>query len=111
MGRNESPDVGEIKFICEQIILGRTDGQIKSELEEDWGGRDIRTIRDIRRIFQAGKEVIMEDIGKAGRLVQGQLGEDINRVIDIVDHMSKGLRPVYYDKETGKVEYEAWLEF
>lgn len=110
MGRNESLDIEEIKFICEQVIKGRTDRQIKSDLEEDWGPRDIRTIRLVRRIFQAGQEVIVDDLSRTGKLTQGQLGEDINRVIDIVNHMSKGLRPVYYDKGTGKVEYETWLE-
>ncbi len=110
MGRNESPDIEEIKFICEQIIKGRTDNQIKSALEDDWGRRDIRTIRLVSRIFQVGKEVIMDELSRTGKLAQGQQGEDINRVIDIVNHMSKGLRPVY-DEKTGKIEYETWLEF
>ena len=110
MGSKEPLDIEEIKFICRQVIKGRTDRQIKTALEDDWGQRDIRTIRLVRRIFQAGQEVIVEDLGKEGKLAQGQLGEDINRVIDIVNHMSKGLRPVY-DERTGKIEYEAWLEF
>ena len=45
MGCSESLDIEEIKFICRQIMAGRTDTQIKSALEEDWGKRDIRTIR------------------------------------------------------------------
>ena len=110
MGRNESPDVEEIKIICKQIIKGRTDRQIKSALEEDWGLRDLRTIRQIRRIFEAGQEVLMDNLSRTGKLTQGQLGEDINRVIDIVNHMSKGLRPIY-DERTGKITYETWLEF
>jgi len=111
MGRRESPDIEEIKYICEQTLRRRTAGQIKVDLEEDWGGRDIRTIRFVMRVFSASEEVIMENLSRTGRLIQGKLSEDINRVIDIVDHMSKGLRPTYYDKATGKIEYEAWLEF
>lgn len=110
MGRKEPLDIEEIKFICRQVINGRTDSQIKSALEDDWGQRDIRTIRLIRRIFQAGQEVIMDNLSRTGKMATGQLGEDINRVIDIVNHMSKGLRPVY-DEKTGKITYEAWLEF
>lgn len=111
MGRRESPDIEEIKYICEQTLKGRNAGQIKVDLEEDWGGRDIRTIRFVMRVFSASEEVIMDNLSKTGKLVQGKLGEDIKRAIDIVDHMSKGLRPTHYNKETGKVEYEAWLEF
>ncbi len=110
MGRSESLDIEEIKFICRQILTGRTDTQIKSALEEDWGKRDIRTIRLIRRVFQAGQEVLMEDLSRTEKMTKGQLDEDIGRAIDIVNHMSKGLRPVY-DERTGKITYETWLEF
>lgn len=110
MGRSESLDIEEIKFICIQIMAGRIDTQIKSALEEDWGKRDIRTIRLIRRVFEASKEVLMDDLSRTAKMARGQLGEDISRVIDIVNHMSKGLRPVY-DERTGKIMYETWLEF
>ncbi len=110
MGRSESLDIEEIKFICRQIVAGRTDTQTKNALEEDWGKRDIRTIRLIRRVFQASQEVVMEDLTRTGKMANGQLGEDISRAIDIVNHMSKGLRPVY-DERTDKITYEAWLEF
>ncbi len=102
MGRSESLDIEEIKFICKQIITGRTDTQIKSALEEDWGKRDIRTIRLIRRVFQASQEVLMDNLSRTEKMSNGQLGEDISRTIDIVNHMIKGLRPVY-DERTGKI--------
>lgn len=111
MGRRESLGIEEIKLICEETMKRSTDKQIQAALEKRYGYRDMRTIRSVARVFWASKEVIIEDLSKTGRLVQGKLSEDINRVIDIVDHMSKGLRPTYYDKETGKVEYETWLEF
>jgi len=107
MGRKESLDVEEIKFICKQIMAGRTDTQIKSTLEEDWGKRDIRTLRLIRRVFEAGREVLIERLGE---IAKGQLGKDISRTIDIVNKMTKGSRPVY-DERTGEIKYEAWLEF
>lgn len=110
MGRSESLDIEEIKFICNQIIAGRTDTQIKSALEDGWGKRDIRTLRSIRRIFEAGQEVLIEHLGRTGEIAKGQLGEDISRTIDIVNHMCKGLRPVY-DERTGEIKYETWLEF
>lgn len=109
MGRADSPDTEEIKFICGEIMAGRTDTQIKSALEEDWGKRDIRTIRSIRRVFEAGQEVLNERLAKSGEISKGSLGEDISRTIDIVKHMSQGLRPVYNGR-TGKITYEAWLE-
>ena len=107
MGRRESLDIEEIKFICKQIMAGRTDTQIKSTLEEDWGKRDIRTLRLIRRVFEAGREVLIERLGE---IAKGQLGKDISRTIDIVNKMTKGSRPVY-DERTGEIKYEAWLEF
>ncbi len=110
MGLKESLDVEEIKFICRQIITGRTDAQIKSSLEEDWGKRDIRTIRQVRRVFEAGREVIMEHLDRTGEIAKDQLGEDFSRAIDVVNHMVRGLRPVYNEK-TGKITYETWLEF
>jgi len=110
MGRNESLDTEEIKFICNQIMEGRIDTQIKSALEEDWGKRDVRTIRLVRRVFVAGQEVIIEHLTKTGDVAKGLLAEDISRTIDIVNHMSKGSRPVYNER-TGDVEYETWLEF
>ena len=91
-------------------MAGRTDTQIKSALEDDWGKRDIRTLRLIRRVFEAGQELFIEHLGRTGEITKGQLGEDISRTIDIVSNMSKGLRPVY-DERTGKIKYEAWLEF
>lgn len=110
MGRAESLDSEEIRFICSQIMAGRTDTQIKSAIEEDWGKRDVRTIRLIRRIFEAGQEVLIERLTRTGAIAEGQLGEDISRTIDIVNHMSKGLRPVY-NKRTGEITYETWLDF
>ena len=110
MGRAESLDVEEIKFICSQIMAGRLDRQIQGDLEENWGKRDIRTIRLIRRVFEAGQEVLMEHLTRTGRISEGQIAEDIRRTIDIVNHMVKGLRPVYYNERTGQIEYEAWLE-
>ena len=110
MGSSESLDTEEIKFICIQMIKGRTDTQIKSALEEDWGKRDIRTIRLIRRVFEASQEVLMDNLSRTEKMAKGQLGEDISRSVEIVNHMSKGLRPVY-DERTGKITYEAWLEF
>lgn len=110
MGQAESLDIEEIKFICSQIMVGRTDRQIKSALEEDWGKRDIRTIRAIRRTFEAGQEVLIEHLVKRAEMAEGRLGEDIRRTIEIVNHMSRGLRPAY-DERTGEIKYEAWLEF
>jgi hypothetical protein len=110
MGQKESLDIEEIKFICRQIIAGRTDSQIKGALLEDWGKRDVRTIRQIRRIFQASQEVLMENFSKTEKMAKGQLSDDISRAIDIVNHMARGLRPVY-DEKTGKITYETWLEF
>lgn len=109
MGRAEPPDIEEIKFICSQVMAGRTDTQIKSDLDEDWGKRDIRTIRLIRRVFEAGREVLDERLARTGETAKGQLAEDISRTIDIVNHMTKGLRPVY-DHRTGEITYEAWSE-
>jgi hypothetical protein len=100
----------EIKFICRQIIAGRLDKQIKEDLEENWGKRDIRTIRLIRRVFEAGHEVVIDHLRTTGRMAEGQLSEDIRRTIDIVDHMVQGLRPVYQDKKSGEIKYETWLE-
>ncbi len=112
MGQKESLDIEEIKFICRQVIAGRNDTQIKSALEEDWGQRDIRTIRLIRRIFEAGQQVVVEHLIETGRIADiGQLGVEIGRTVDVVKHMSKGLRPVSYDEKTGEVKYETWLEF
>jgi hypothetical protein len=110
MGRKEALDSAEIKFICNQIIAGRNDTQIKSALEEDWGKRDIRTIRLIRRVFEAGQEALIEHLTETQGITTGQLANDIKRTIEIVDKMTKGSRPLY-DERTGKIEYEAWLEF
>ena len=109
MGRAESLDSEEIKFICDQIMAGRTDTQIKGALAEDWGKRDIRTVRQIRRVFEACQEVLTERLAKTGNTAGGQLGEDISRTIDIVNHMAQGLRPVT-DARTGQIVYETWLE-
>ena len=109
MGRSEPLDSEEIKFICTQIMVGRTDTQIKSALEENWGKRDIRTIRLIRRVFEAAQEVILERLVKTGKIAEGQLSEDVSRAIEVVNHMVRGQRPYFNDK-TGKIEYEAWLE-
>jgi hypothetical protein len=54
--------------------------------------------------------VLIERLTGTGAIAGGQLGEDISRTIDIVNHMSKGLRPVYNER-TGEIKYEAWLEF
>ena len=110
MGRAESLDIEEIKYICSQILAGRLDRQIKDDLEENWGKRDTRTIRLIRRVFEAGQEAFMEHLTRTGRIAEGQIAEDIRRTIDIVKHMAKGLRPVYYNERTGQVKYETWLE-
>lgn len=109
MGRSESLDIKEIKYICEQIMRGRTDSQIKSDLAEDWGKRDIRTIRQVRRVFTTAQEVLMDTLNKSSKMAGGQMGEDILRTVDIVKHMTQGLRPVHNEK-TGKITYEAWLE-
>lgn len=103
-------DSAEIKFICSQIIAGRTDTQIKSALEEDWGERDIRTIRLVRRVFEAGREVLIGYLAQIEGVTKGRLAEDLKRTIEIMDKMTKGSRPVY-DERTGKITYEAWLEF
>ena len=110
MGRKEPLDIEEIKFICNQIIAGRTDTQIKSALEEDWGKRDIRTIRLVRRVFEAGREVLIDHLTQIEGVTKGQPAEDIKRTIEIVDKMTKGSRPMY-DERTGKITYGTWLEF
>jgi hypothetical protein len=62
------------------------------------------------RIFEAGQEVLMENLSRTEKMAKGQLSEDISRTIDIVNHMVRGLRPVC-DEKTGKITYETWLEF
>jgi len=108
MGRRESPDIEEIKFICDCILKGRTDGQIKGDLEEDQGGRDVRTIRKIRRIFLAGHEVTMGYLKRAGIITKDQPNIDFNQFVEMVSKMDQGLHP-YYDEKTGKIIYG--LEF
>ena len=110
MGSRESPDIEEIKFICKQILKGRTDGQIKGDLEEDQGGRDIRTIRNIRRIFLAGHEVTMESLSRAGIIAHGQPVMNFSQFVEMVSQMNKGMRPIY-DEKTGKITYMGGLEF
>ena len=109
MGRSESLDSEEIKFICGQVLRGRTDRQIQSDLAEYWGQGDLRTIRYVRRVFEAGKEVLMESLARTGYSVEGGLADKVKEAVDIVEHLGRGLRPVL-NKKTGKMEYETWLE-
>lgn len=62
-------------------------------------------------------EQIVENLAKkyhvCERTIQNWIyavSERRNRTIDIVEHMARGVRPVY-DEKTGKTSYEAWLEF
>lgn len=58
------------------------------------------------RLYSILEEANIASLGKrTEKMAKGQLGEDISRAIDIVNHMSKGLRPVY-DERTGKITYE-----
>ena len=110
MGKNERIDSEEIKFICERILKGKNDTQIKDALLDDWGNRDRRTIYYVRMIFEAAQEVLTDRLAKIRDMPDGPSKEDIERTIEIVEKMSQGLRPVY-NKKTGKITYEAWLEF
>jgi len=110
MGKRERLDSEEIKFICKQILKGRTDKQIKDDLAADWGNRDKRTISYVRRVFEAGQEVLTERLDKIKDMTDGPSKEDMERTIKIVEKMSQGLRPVY-NKKTGKTTYETWLEY
>ena len=65
---------------------------------------------DIKRVFKTSKEILMENLSRIGYIAKGQLGKGINRTIDIVNHMSKGLCPVYNER-TGRIMHETWLEF
>ena len=110
MGKTERMDSEEIKFICERILKGNTNKQIKDALLDDWGNRDKRTINYVRSIFEAAQEVLTDRLAKIGDMPDGLSNEDIERTVEIVKKMTQGLRPVY-DKKTGKITYEAWLEF
>ena len=110
MGRREDLDLEELKFICQQIMLGRTDAQIIGELADDWGGRDKRTIRNIRRTFEAAQEVLLEKLSEIRDLSDTPSREEIDKACEIVEKMSQSLRPIK-DHKTGKIMYEAWPEF
>jgi hypothetical protein len=111
MGRGEPLDRDEIKFICEHLMLGAGDEQIQRALGKDGRSiRDIRTVRNIRRVFEVSREVLRERFERMRDMPDGLSNEDIERTVEIVEKMSQGLRPVY-DKKTGKITYEAWLEF
>ena len=106
----ERLDHEEIKYICEQILKGRSDKQIKDDLAGNWGNRDKRTIAYVRRVFEAAQEVLTDRLDKIKDMPDGPSKKDMERTIEIVEKMSKGLRPVYNAK-TGKTSYETWLEF
>lgn len=109
MGKNERMDSEEIKFICELILKGKNDTQIKDALLDDWGNRDRRTIYYVRMVFEAAQEVLTDRLAKIRDILDGPSKEYIERTIEIVEKMSQGLRPVYNEK-TGEITYEGWLE-
>ena len=108
MGRSEELDLEELKFICHQMMLGRTDAQIIGDLAEEWGGRDKRTIRSIRRTFEATQEVILAHMDKMKSLNDGPPQTNTDMFIDDYNNTAKGLRPV--KDKSGNLKYEPWLE-
>lgn len=109
MGSVAEPDFEETKFICTQILRGRSDRQIQGDLE-DWGGRHKRTISRIRMIFEAAQEVLAERLSQMRDLPGTPSKEEVERTREIVEKMSQGLRPIK-DPKTGEIRYESWLEF
>ncbi len=109
MGSVEGPGFDETKYICEQILKGRSDRQIQGDLAEFWGGRHKRTISRIRMVFEVAQEVLAERLSQMRDLPDTPSKEEIERTREIVEKMSQGLRPIK-DPKTGKLKYESWLE-
>ncbi len=110
MGRGEPLDTDEIRSICEYCLRGYSDEEIQRTLgrgRTDY--RDLRTIRNIRRIFVIAQDVLREQLDKLKSMQDSLPEQDINKIIEIVDNVSKGRRPVV-DKDTGEIKYESFIE-
>ena len=125
MGKGQDFSAEEIEFLVQCFMKGLSNKDIREEIQEETGlpPRSARSVGKIRKIYEAVKEAYEQKFYEAAKekleghlremaekAMEGEAGSSIRQAIDIVEHMARGLRPVY-DERTGKIMYETWLEF
>ncbi len=125
MGKGRDFSAEEIELLVQCFMKGLSNKDIREEIQEETGlpPRSARSVSKIRKIYEAVKETYEQKFYEAAKekleghlremaekAIEGEAGLSIRQAIDIVKHMARGSRPVY-DERTGKITYEAWLEF
>jgi hypothetical protein len=125
MGRRQDFSTEEIGFLVQSFIKGLSNTDIREEIQDKTGfpPRSVRSISKIKKIYDAVKKAYEQKLYEANKeklegylhemaekAMEGEAGLKIRQAIDIVEHMARGLRPVY-DRKTGEIKYETWLEF
>jgi len=96
----------------------------RGDTRRNWIAASLSTsVGKIRKIYEAVKEAYEQKFYEAAKekleghlremaekAIEGEAGLNIRQAIDIVEHMARGLRPIY-DEKTGEISYETWLEF
>jgi Zn-dependent M16 (insulinase) family peptidase len=110
MGRGKAIYEEEVRRICEYCLRGYSDEEIQRRLgRSETGLRSIRKIKEIRREFWVAQDFLIEKLEKLKSMQDSLPEQDVNRIIEIVNNMSKGRRPVY-NKDTGEIRYEYFME-
>jgi len=125
MGKGQDFSAEEIEFLVQCFMKGLSNKDIREEIQEETGlpPRSARSVGKIRKIYEAVKEAYEQKFYEAAKekleghlremaekAIEGEAGLNIRQAIDIVEHMARGLRPIY-DEKTGEISYETWLEF
>lgn len=110
MGRGKAYDDDEVRRICEYCLRGFSDEEIQRTLgRSETGSRSLRKIKDIRREFWIAQDFLVQKLEKLKSMQDSLPEQDVNRIIEIVNNMSKGRRPVY-NKDTNEIRYESFME-